>query len=154
MVPDRCQDRRLLYYDEICMLGEQVERLLNLVDSERILFILLDDLRNDPRAVYEKVCTFLDVRYDGRTNFPTYNTKSSARIDFLREWLVDIGRMAPISGGTGLLAPLHRTNANEEYKGTMSDDFRNQLRHFFADDIRKLMRLIGRDLYHWLPSSM
>lgn len=51
--------RRRLLYGEVCLLGAQLERLLSLVPSHRVLTLVVDDVRADPQTTYLRVLNFL-----------------------------------------------------------------------------------------------
>ena len=57
---------RYLEYGPACSLGEQLGRVYAYVPKERVLTILLDDVKLDPRAEYLRILQFLNAEDDGR----------------------------------------------------------------------------------------
>ena len=62
-------DTRMLLYREVCSLGSQLKGLLENEERERVHFELLDDVKQDPRAVYLQILEFMAEPDDGRTEF-------------------------------------------------------------------------------------
>ena len=60
-----CHEPKLLDYKSVCKLGEQVERLFRIVPRDRVLVLVLDDVKANPRGEYLKVLDFLGVPDDG-----------------------------------------------------------------------------------------
>jgi hypothetical protein len=155
-IPFLCCEPKELRYSERCMLGEQLERLYRLVPRERIKVIVFDDLRADPRGVYEKVLSFLEVPSDGRTEFPNYNKNKVARWPAWNRILALGGKLkfkcglrTSFSWGQSLI----RLNAAPARRDPLRPQFENELRHHFAADVDLLSRLIDRDLTGWLKPS-
>ncbi len=70
-------------YKTVCSLGEQMERLYGIVSKDRVLIILFEDLKADPKKVYENTLSFLNVSSDNKTDFPVYNQAKANRSDKL-----------------------------------------------------------------------
>lgn len=149
-------DGRLLDYQAICRLGEQVERLLATVDRDRVLFLLLDDVAADPRREYLRVLTHLGVEDDGRTEFPVLNAAHVRRSMLLRRAVLFVGRASTglkrrvgFFGGTGLLNAIDRANKRTVPLEALPQGFRAEIAAYYRDDVALLGSLIGRDLSHW-----
>src|SRR5262245_16101641 len=78
-IPKHCRLPQFLQYRAACSLGAQVERLLHTVDSQRVHFVLLDDVEAAPRAAWLGILAFLGVADDGRTEFPVLNSRRAPR---------------------------------------------------------------------------
>ena len=68
-LPKTCLDPRLLMYSEVAKFGVQVERLFNVAGRERSHVIVFDDIKTDSLGVYKRALEFLQVDYDGQTDF-------------------------------------------------------------------------------------
>ncbi|HDM78515.1 MAG TPA: sulfotransferase [Deltaproteobacteria bacterium] len=155
-----CKDPKVLDYQSICKLGEQLERLFKIVSRERVLVLILDDIKENPRREYLKVLDFLEVPDDGRTIFPVKNPAKELRWPFVQkgvrlvgEWWVALKRLVGIPrhvGRTGILKTITRFNVRHRPRNPMSEDLRQQLSNYFRQDVEKLSNLIGRDLTYWL----
>jgi hypothetical protein len=156
-VPSVCQVPSFLDYRSVGQLGRHVSRLLELFPREQTKIMLLDDLKDSPRRVYESVLEFLDVPSDGRSQFPRVNTAKRNRFQWLAQCQATVVRSLPrpcIQFGKRLgLSQVRRTvrqlNSQPATPATLGEDFRRRLVAEFADDIDTLSELIGRDLSHW-----
>ncbi|RYU58354.1 sulfotransferase [Methylolobus aquaticus] len=151
-------DPRLLDYGYLCKLGDQLERLYHQVPRERVHVIFLEDMKANVREVYENTLRFLGKPSDGRVDFPVLNQRKEARyrwlVKLVRTCARDVARPIKarlgLSHGTGLLRRLENFNRVEVEQAKPDGALRDDLIRFFADDVKKLGRLTGRDLTHWL----
>jgi hypothetical protein len=144
--------RRLLYAD-ICSLGAQLKRLLEVVPKKQVHIVFLDDIRQDARREYLRILGFLGLPDDGRTKFPIYNEARVNRWPRLARWAFVAGQIKKKIGGlkTGLrlLDRFERFNREPRPRAAISVGLAAALAKFFADDIQLLAQLVGRDLSNW-----
>jgi len=159
MVSRWCSEPRLLDYQSICKLGEQLERLFNIVPRERVLILVLDDLKENPRREYLKVLDFLGVPDDGRQEFPVKNPAKERRWPGLHKGVRLIGRASrktkhllgiPTNRRTGILRVMNIINVKYRPRPPMSVQLRKELIEYFRPDVEKLGSLLNRDFSHWL----
>lgn len=159
MVTRLCREPKLSDYQSVCRLGEQLERLFRIVPRERVLVLVLDDMRENPRAEYLKVLNFLGVPDDGRTEFPVKNPAKKARYTWLQKGVrvaarasLQTKRLLGISGSRrfGILEKLDRLNRRHTPRPPMSPELRARLMDYFREDILLLERLLNRDFSAWL----
>ncbi len=158
-VPAECPDPLLLDYAYQCSLGSHLERLYRIVPRERVLVLLLDDLRRDPRREYLRVLEFLGLPDDGRAGFPVHNEAGRWRLRLLalavrRARLAAArirGRLGVRGLGLGWALRLHeRFNRRTERRAEWSPAFRHELEAHFRDEVQLLSELLRRDLTPWL----
>lgn len=159
-IPKTCPDPACLQYSTVCRLGDQVERLLKIFPPEQVKLLLFDDFKASTKAVYEDVLSFLEVPSDGRSSFPRINENKkrerwltgylygllrkteplNSTVNYLKDsfGIKDIGIRARIRGG---IVKKNRTS--------ISSDFRAELVNEFKEDVKKLSRILDRDLSHW-----
>jgi len=145
-------DREVLLYGHVCKVGEQVERLYQTVPRNRVLIALFDDLRSDPRQVYEDVLDFLGLASDNRSHFPVYNENKinrSAKLKYFSRLFTDLKRSLGIKSITGLLKKANSYNTLQVKRPPLPENLRIELVEYFQDDVKKLSTLIERDLSHW-----
>lgn len=160
-VSQRCSEPLLLAYHLQCRLGELMQRLLNTVPRERVLILLLDDLKENPRREYLRVLNFLGVPDDGRQDFPVYNPAKERRWIWLHQAVMIAARASSVvkrrvlrtPRGIGLLQALDRWNVVFRPRKSLDPEIRAELTKYFRKDIELLSELIGRDLSGWVTGS-
>lgn len=149
-------DPERLQYGRYCRLGEQLERLYGWVERERVLPVLLDDLRADPGGEYRRALAFLGVDDDGRRRFPKVNPTRQVRSLALA---MVVRRVAMARDALGLRADwgiaraVRRLNAGRLPGKTLSPALRDELRDYYRPDIERLGDLLDRDLSGWLEPT-
>jgi hypothetical protein len=166
-IPPHCRNRDILLYDQITLLGAQLKRVMGLAKPENVMCLFLDDLVAQPVVSYRRVLDFLDVRDDGRTVFPRLNARKTARSRHLGLFLKQIGHISDRPPSwlfharrrlglerLGIRGWLERQNSGPSEAAVLSPSLRDALRAGFAEDIRTLGSLTGRNLEGWLaPDS-
>jgi hypothetical protein len=166
VVAERIRDNWNIFYDYAGFgrYYEQVKAYVEAFGSDRVLILLYDDVQRDPVGVCQRICAFVgadaafvpDVsrRYNDLTGEPR------------RKWLLRIltskhpVKRALAAGVKALLARLPREPTVKAVDGfvrrvfqhrrvDMTPQTRTRLKQAFADDVRRLEALIGRDLSHW-----
>lgn len=157
-VPPRCKDPKLLDYPGFCSLGTLLERLFGYVERDRVLILVLDDVRANPRNEYLKVLDFLGVKDDGRINFPVYNQAKAWRSlvvgRFVRYLAVRAAYLKHVSHilpkrSLGLIDLLSRFAEKPRDHNVLNEEFRHSLLQYFSSEIDKLEILLDRDFSDW-----
>jgi hypothetical protein len=157
-VPPGCKDPILLDYPAWCRLGEQLERLFSIVTHERVLVLVLDDVKENPRREYLRVLEFLDVPDDGRQEFPVFNPARAWRSPRIGRAIRALARFVAkskhIQGwlprrSFGFVRHLEAWNTQYRPRPPLPEDLRMELEAYFADDVRKLEELLGRKFPSW-----
>lgn len=157
MTPDGCMDSTLLDYKSWCLLGQQLKRIYEIVSRERVLVLLLDDMKVNPGVEYRRVLSFLGVPDDERKQFPIYNPAREWRTKWLGRttrhlarsvaWAKHISHILP-NRSFGLVSSLQKVNSKQRRRPELSQDLRRELEDFFYDDTLLLEQVIGRQLPH------
>jgi hypothetical protein len=150
-VPPLCHDPQDLLYGRVAKLGEQLARLYAQVPRSQVLIYLLDEMAQDPRALWQKVLGFLGVPDDGRANFPRLNERRQVPwwLGALSSVTDDTKRILGVTGGLGLIQAAHRW-LSRPHGQPIPVEFREELVEYFRADILLLGELLGRDLSGWL----
>lgn len=151
-VPRLCVEPGDLLYGSICRVGHQLERVLAQAGADRVIVVVLDDIKADPAREYRRVLDFLGLPDDGRTRFPTENEAlylppllaGSLRFAALAKQLLRIRT------GTGVTTLARRALGRRPAKPALSPELRRELCVYFRDDVNKLSAILGRDFSHWL----
>jgi hypothetical protein len=152
-LPKLCQEPMFLIYRNTCNLGKQLKKVLQWVSLDDILFVLLEDLRIDPRREYLRILDFLGISDDGRLEFTSENVRSKP-YSFLLSKMVRIASHLKFSmnikKSTGIGATLQKWNNRNCSREQHSKELINELQKYFTDDIKYLSEILNRDLTHWL----
>ncbi|RMF56767.1 MAG: sulfotransferase [Bacteroidetes bacterium] len=149
---------RMLDYQSVCKVGEQLERLYNQVPPERVLVLLLDDIKEDTRREYLKLLDFLNVPDDNRSNFPVANSAKGVRWRKFQLMLalamkgerVIKGKLGFPMVNSTFLKTLNGLNKPARKRPSLSSNTWNRLVDYYSDDIMKLQNILERDLSKWL----
>jgi hypothetical protein len=141
-----------------------VQRYLDVFPEEQILFIYLDEIKEDSKAVYSRLCKHLDIdeiELESTTKKvnPSQMVRSKTirnaalQVYFLfdknptmrkmRDWLREknLSRFA---------RKVRKWNTVEGKYPPMMPETREKLIEYFHDDIIELGKIHNRDLSHWL----
>jgi hypothetical protein len=156
-IPPRWPDPATLQYGSIYRYVPQVRRLMEHVPESQRHFVIYEDLFADSRRHYAEILEFLNLASDGRTAFPIVNPAMGSRSLRLEQllrrpppWLKSLyAPLRPIFQSTGLhpAGLMRRLNSTPAQKSNLRPEFRAELAHYFAADIRELEGLLGRALW-------
>ncbi|MDX2427071.1 MAG: sulfotransferase [Xanthomonadales bacterium] len=165
-LPRRCLEPRVLFYSEVASYGAQIEQLFKIAGCEQTHVVVFDDFASDTLGTYQRILEFLDVDYDGQTDFERRFESQMYRYLWLQQLLfvpaTSKGRMADTlqqrlrkynpdgskkSTWTQRLTRLNKVpRSPEPLTPQMVDIVSEALR----PDIRHLSQLLDRDLSHWI----
>lgn len=161
LIPNNCRAPELLQYGEVGRFSAQVARLYDLMPKSKIKIILLDDLVADVKGIYCDVLRFLNLPYDGRTDFPVVNPAHAHRYNLLAQLV-----LSPPSVLEEPMLRLRQHLLNRSYppvnllkrwlnqrrpRPKMQESLVSELEAHFSDDVRALSEMLGRDLRSWIP---
>lgn len=147
------RDSKLLLYGEACKLGKQVQRLLQKVEREKVKFVLIDDLKLDPKKAYDDILEFLDIDSFNRSDFRPVNTakvRRSTNLAFVVKAIGLLKKRLNINKGFGFLNKLNGINVVNIKREAIDEEMHLLLRDYFREDIDLLSRLLKKDLSAWL----
>lgn len=158
-IPKTCVFPPFLQYSKICHLGDQVKDLQNIFPPDKVLLILMDELKVSTQTVYEKVLSFLEVPQDGRTSFPPSNESKAIKRWWLGYYYERLRRAEPMNSMVNFTKKtlgLKNMGICAKARGTVKTkrvplrpEFRAELVNEYREDVDKLAGLIGKDLSHW-----
>lgn len=150
------EDPQLLQYGKVCKVGEQIKKVLSKIDNKNILFLFLEDFLLNAETELKKVTSFLEIPYE-QVEFKTYNQAKSRKFNLayrVFKYLVyykEKAGIGKINSGFGRLVT--KLTTKEGGKSLLNPVIRNELIDYFEQDIRLLMKLLNRDLSHWLKKE-
>ncbi len=149
----------LLTYRQHGQLADHLARIERVFPRERILVLFFDDLKADPRRVYRETLQFLEVPDDGRTEFPVHNASKGTRFPMLMRLLKGARSVRLLSArikdalgirSWGFFRAVETLNQADATRSPLSASMHNRLVDEFAEQVRRLSAMTGRDLNHWL----
>ncbi len=167
-IPSTADVPAYLLYGDVCSLGSQVERMLQLFRSDQVKIVVFDDFTSQTKEVYEQVLRFLGVPSDEREDFPRINPNAQLTARWLRRLDLQVANLARFRRLNRAVLAMKRTLrlkrkrilgvSPERYtryaeRPPLDRPFRAQLATFFKPEVDKLSRALGRDLDPWLEKD-
>jgi hypothetical protein len=168
-LPKRCMDPRLLYYSQAAKFGVQIERLFNVAGRDRSHVIVFDDFKSDPLSTYRSLLEFLNVDYDGQTEFERRYESQMYRYGWLQRLLFvpatssgktveTLQRRARKYNPDGSKKPsfIKRVTAFNKVPmapAPLTPEMADTIRETLLPDVRHLSELLGRDLTFWFDEE-
>ena len=164
-IPKYCLETRLLKYSQVARFSVQIERLFDLAGRDRSHVIVFDDFKSDLLGTYKKLLEFLDVDYDGQTEFERRFESQMYRYGWLQRLL-----FKPVTSGGKVVDTLQRrtrkynpdgskkpsfikrvTNLNKipMRPAPLSEQVADAIRETLRPDVEHLSGLLNRDLSFW-----
>jgi len=145
-----------LFYRDVIKYAEQVKRYIDIFGNENVYVIIFDDFVNNTTNVYRYTLKFLGVNHNFKTELKPINTSKKIRSKIIRNFLKTSSKLIPIRH-TSSLKPLINKIVTKIIKwNTFHEDYtplnrklHNHLQNEFKPEIKKLSRLLDRDLSFW-----
>ena len=168
-IPKHCLDARLLKYSHVAKFGVQVERLFEVAGRDRSHVIVFDDFKSDALGTYKNLLEFLNVDYDGQTEFERRFGSMMYRYGWLQRLL-----FKPVTKGGKVIDTLQRSTRKYNPDGTKRMSLVKRLtrlnkipmpptpltpqmtaivRETLQPDVMHLSKLLDRDLSFWLDET-
>lgn len=132
--------------------GRHLAHWHDFVPANELLVIFYDDIRSDPAKVFDAVSGFLRLE-DAKPVEP------GKKVKFKEEPMLPLGLRRILRPLKGLVRPLRQKSWFKSLRGSLArpteyppltDDLRRRMQDYYAEDVAKLGRLMGRDFSHWL----
>jgi len=162
-IPKRVRNVELLMYGELGLFGKYLEKVYAVFPRKQVKVVLLDDIVNDTRSVYEDVLAFLGLPSNGLTEFPRLNAGVRSRHTLLSRMMhppqpvLDLVMKFFSIFGFKFVQRLksfqYRTDqllSDKPSRRSIDPTFKAELIEHFKPDVIKLSKLIERDLSHWM----
>ena len=170
-IPSSCREPETLQYIKVCSLGKNLKAYRKLFPESSILTIFFEDFILSPQTVYSNVLQFLELKDDGRKDFPKVNEAKLHKRSRLAKWLIS---------PPGILGTLHAkvrrytattdsvfiksiestarklASLNSEKKSSrkLKDTEFKSIISELENDIALLASLTGRELFHWNSNTL
>lgn len=165
LTPPLCSEPAFLQYRDVCSVGDQLLRWLDVFPREQLHCILFDDLARHTARVYGDTLEFLGLPDDGRTEFARINEAHAPLSRRLQELhhradrrLVGHSRRRLFLPLLAPLRPISRALRRINYRRVsippLEPEFEGHLRQVFEPQVRILERILDRELSGWtLPPT-
>lgn len=159
-IPKDCRASKLLYYSEIAKYGEQLENIYEYFSRENVKVILFDDFKKSNRNSYVEVLNFLEIKDDGRNEFPRVNDSKKAKSNFINkivnrppkfaQSIAKLTRKILNKPRLGILGSLDHMNREKLEKKEITIKEKQLLLASYKEDIKKTEKILNQDLSSWL----
>jgi len=159
----RALDSKLLDYRTVARQGAALERLQELAGPERVHVVVFDDIVARPQQVWSDLVSFLALEPcqlpDSSRSNPsnkTYRWKTARRLSHRPPAVIAPGvqrlRQWARTTDMPLVGRAKELLWKSADRPSIDDDLRRELEAELSDDVRRLQRLLDRDLRGWLTT--
>ena len=156
----------LLDYRNLASFGAHLERLCRTIQRERVLIHTMQDLKVDPRSMYQETLNFLGVTDDGRRDFAPTNERIQFKSALVGRLLIDppepirtIRKVLQRASTSETSSPLSvvargarriiRLNWESADESPISNELRREILNELRSDIDLAESILQRDLGSW-----
>lgn len=149
-------------YRELGLYGEQLASLYQHVDPARVLVVRYKEIVDDPAGTVDRACAFLGIAPGHVGSIPKDNARTYVEPGWRPTVLGPVvragawlGQFAPPQVWRRAAPPLLRQLAGPgaAHRPLLTPEQRQQLVPAFADDIKLLSSVTGRDYSDWLSTE-
>lgn len=151
-IPERVRCPSLLFYSERAKYTEQIQRYLGFFPREQIKIIIFEDFKRDNTKVYKEVLEFLGVDSTFKPDFKRVHESKASRSKLLNNIL----RNPHLTGIPKSVLPARTYDRirlkiqdllmKQKPRPPLDPEFERKLKKKLKPEVRKLSRLVGRDL--------
>ncbi len=154
--------RQGLIYHDVPRYTEQIQRYFEIFGRDQVHVVTYDDFAAKTDAVFAGVLDFLGVKLiQPEKKFPVINGNHSLKIPLLQTIMGDpLIRGTAIAMRSWLPGPIFitlqkienwvmKSNSRCHKRPQLDSDLWQRLKQEFTPEVRRLSKLLGRDLMHW-----
>ena len=145
-----------LFYQQYIKVGEyavQLKRYFDIFDKENILLIDYEDFKSDVTGTVNSVYSFLNVSAefsaDVNKKHNTFTMPKNKLIRFMYSFVV-IRNILSFIFPKNMVKAVRLILFRKNKKPKLLEETRNQLKHYFSNDVRLLESIIGKDYSKWI----
>ncbi len=142
------------FYKDVGLYYSQIKAYIDAFGRDRVKIYLFENLKADPVALVQDIYRFLGVDDTFVPQIKRYNVSGVPKSKLLHEFLRRpsivksvVKHLIPATTRKNLVLELQNRNLK---KPEMRPETRKRLIEVYRDDIKRLEKLIGRDLSSWL----
>ena len=160
-IPENADPVKCLLYTDMGRYTEQVRRFFDAFGRESVHVILYDDFAADTLGAYHEACTFLgvdpSVPLDDRVHNPNKTIRSQTLRDltkFSPGFKRAVQSVLPRPARQWIAKRVYSLNTRYEKRAPLEPALRARLARGYAQEVRDLSDLLGRDLTGWTASDL
>ena len=145
-----------LFYQQYIKVGEyttQLKRHFDIFDKQNILLIDYEDFKSDVASTVDAVYSFLNVSTefsaDVNKKHNTFTMPKNKLIRFVYSFAV-IRNILSFIFPKNIVKAVRFMLFKKDKKPKLLEETRNQLKHYFSNDVRILGDFIGKDYSKWI----
>ena len=145
-----------LFYQQYIKVGEytdQLKRYFDVFDKENILLIDYEDFKSDVAGTVDLVYSFLKVSAefsaDVNKKHNTFTMPKNKLIRFVYSFVI-IRNILSFIFPKNIVKAVRFILFKKDKKPKLLEETRNQLKHYFSNDVRILGNFIGKDYSKWI----
>lgn len=160
-LPRRASVKHAVFYREIAKFSIQIRRYQEHFAPDRIHFVLLDDMKSDPRAVWNDLHRFLDVEPGPppimnpvNPNKVNRSNRLAAAVAYVPRFVIPRLAMDRLPRSVkdrmiGAHYSVVKWNRSFQARPSMDPTLRSELVDEFRPEVDALEEILGRDLSRW-----
>lgn len=156
-IPITCRKPENLQYRKIGSIGTQIKKVLTIFPKEQVKIIFFEDFIGDTLKVYKDIMKFLQLEYDGRTDFPKINESVEVKYKLLQvilnlTFLKNIGKFIfkTLNIDRNVISDiLIKVKLVKAEKKKIPQEIKQKLNLEFYCEIEIMEQITDRNLSHW-----
>lgn len=147
--------KEFFYYRELTKYGKQVKQYYDVFDKDQIHVIIFEDLAKDTAKVYKRLLSFLGLNQGFKPEFKIINASQLVNNKMFKQLIPKLVLLTSILGYrvSMILRPayfwLERSLSKKAKRPKVDPKLAVQLNKEFLPEVRKLSKIIGRDVTFW-----
>ena len=145
-----------LFYQQYIKVGEyaaQLKRYCDIFDKKNILLIDYENFKSDVTGTVNSVYSFLNISaefsVDINKKHNTFTMPKNKLIRFVYSFVI-IRNILSFIFPKNIIKAVRLILFTKDKKPKLLEETRNQLKHYFSNDVRLLGNLIGKDYSKWI----
>jgi len=139
-------------YIELGLYYQQVKRYFDIFPREQLLVLLFDDMKTNPKLFYKTIYSFLNIEYMKMNTTQKHNQASILKYPYInlivKKFKLNLiaSKLLPFN----VIKFFKNILLTNESLPKLTTKEREELLEYFEGDIKKLEKLIDKDLSVWL----
>lgn len=150
-----------LFYREIAQFSSQLKRYFETFGRKKVKVITFNYFEENTPEAYRELLKFLDVDDDFTPLFEIANKSRTIRSNVVHRLINEppelirtiISAVLPPTSRVRISQALRRLNSTHKRRPPMDPELRRRLKREFTPEVKRLGKLLDRDLMHWVDAQ-